>query len=50
MTGADWRTDDPCPCCGTCLHLTDTPVTVTFACGACGWTLTADLATPGGLR
>ena len=21
-----WRTDDRCPCCGTCLHITDTPL------------------------
>jgi ribosomal protein S27AE len=45
-----WRTDDRCPCCGTCLQLADTPAAVTFDCGACGWTLTADLATPGGPR
>lgn len=27
-----WRTEDPCPCCGPGLHITDTPAAVTFAC------------------
>ena len=45
-----WRTDDTCPCCGTCLQIIDTPATVTFTCDACCWTLTADLATPAGPR
>ena len=45
-----WRTDDTCPCCGSRLQITDSAATVTFDCPACGWTLTADLATPGGPR
>lgn len=49
-TATTWHTDDTCPCCGTRLHITDMPGTVTFECSACGWTLTADLATPGGTR
>jgi transposase len=49
-TETTWRTDDQCPCCGTSLHITDTAATVTFDCGACGWTLTADLAAPAGQR
>ncbi|HUZ53046.1 MAG TPA: hypothetical protein VMU94_11025 [Streptosporangiaceae bacterium] len=47
---ATWRTDDTCPCCATRLHITDTPAAVTFECGACGWTLTADLAAGGATR
>ena len=49
-TPATWCTDDLCPCCGTRLHVTDTAATLTFACAACGWTLTADLAAPAGQR
>jgi hypothetical protein len=45
---AAWRTDDRRPCCGTRLHVTDTPATVTFTCPACFWNLTADFA--GALR
>jgi len=45
-----WRTDDRCPCCGIRLHITDTPATVTLDCGACGWTLTAELAVSDGAR
>jgi hypothetical protein len=47
VTGADWLTDDPCPCCGSRLQVADAPAAVTFACGACGWTLTAAVAAPG---
>ncbi len=48
MTAPVWHTDDTCPYCGTRLTITDTTGTVTFDCGACGWTLTAELATPRG--
>jgi hypothetical protein len=36
-----WRTDDPCPVCGTGLHSTDTggPV-VAQDCRLCGWSAT----------
>ncbi len=49
-TATTWHTDDQCPCCGTRLHITDTAATLTFDCGACGWTLTADFAAPAGQR
>jgi predicted RNA-binding Zn-ribbon protein involved in translation (DUF1610 family) len=39
-----WRTDEPCPACGTVLHATETSTTVTHHCPACGWTATCDLA------
>ena len=50
---AVWRTDDPCPLCGTGLTTTTTVTTVTTAdgiqtdqyCNLCGWSITwqADL-------
>ncbi len=49
-TPATWRTDDPCPACGTPLHATETPVTVTQDCPACGWTATSDLSSQTGGR
>ena len=42
-----WRTDDPCPVCGTGLTATDLDSgQVTQDCGLCGWsaTWTTDLA------
>ena len=32
-----WRTDDPCPVCGTGLHTTDDASAVTQDCPLCGW-------------
>lgn len=40
---ATWRTDEPCPECGTLLYCTGTPGAVTHDCPACGWTATSDL-------
>ena len=36
-----WRTDDPCPVCGTGLTATDTPDGQQLAqdCGLCGWSV-----------
>lgn len=41
-----WRTDDPCPVCGTGLQYTDDGVSqITQDCPLCGWsaTWTADV-------
>lgn len=35
-----WRTDDPCPVCGTGLTATPGPGTVVQDCGLCGWAAT----------
>jgi endogenous inhibitor of DNA gyrase (YacG/DUF329 family) len=36
-----WRTDDPCPVCGTGLHTTDDGyAAVTQDCPLCGWSVT----------
>jgi endogenous inhibitor of DNA gyrase (YacG/DUF329 family) len=35
-----WRTDDPCPVCGTGLHTTDNGATITQDCPLCGWSTT----------
>jgi len=46
-----WRTDDPCPVCGTGLTLHDNGVSEPSAeCGLCGWsdTWTGDHACGGG--
>ena len=43
MTGSTrWRTDDPCPVCGTGLTATDNPGgdQITQDCGLCGWSVT----------
>jgi hypothetical protein len=43
MTGlTSWRTDDPCPVCGTGLTATDNNngVDVTQECLLCGWSAT----------
>ena len=38
---ARWRTDDPCPICGTGLHVTDDGISaVTQDCPLCGWSAT----------
>jgi hypothetical protein len=37
----NWRTDDPCPCCGTALTATDDgQVRITLDCPLCGWSST----------
>jgi len=36
-TTTTWRTDDPCPVCGTGLTATDDGAKVTQHCGLCGW-------------
>jgi hypothetical protein len=41
MTATTWRTDDPCPVCGTGLTATDDGTgTITQDCGLCGWSTT----------
>ena len=35
-----WRTDDPCPVCGTGLHATDDGRQVAQDCRLCGWSAT----------
>jgi len=35
-----WRTDDPCPVCGTGLHHTDDRTTIRQDCPLCGWSAT----------
>jgi endogenous inhibitor of DNA gyrase (YacG/DUF329 family) len=36
-----WRTDDPCPVCGTGLHTTDNGgAKITQDCPLCGWSTT----------
>jgi hypothetical protein len=40
-----WLDGEPCPACGTGLHVTDDATSVmTQDCPACGWTATCDLA------
>ncbi len=42
---------EPCPVCGSAVHLTDTGTSVTQVCPACGWTCTWELvATKAGSR
>jgi len=36
-TTTTWRTDDPCPVCGTGLHHTDDGAVITQDCPLCGW-------------
>ena len=43
MTGSTrWRTDDPCPVCGTGLTATDDQAGTQAGqdCGLCGWSVT----------
>ena len=36
-----WRTDDPCPVCGTSLTYTDDGISaITQGCALCGWSAT----------
>ena len=43
MTGQVWRTDDPCPVCGTGLHHTDNGgALITQDCPLCGWSAAWD--------
>jgi endogenous inhibitor of DNA gyrase (YacG/DUF329 family) len=39
-TGTTWRTDDPCPACGTGLHATDNGSDIQQDCPLCGWSAT----------
>jgi ribosomal protein S27AE len=41
-----WRTDDPCPVCGTGLHATDDGALQ--QCGLCGWSATWQAQMDGG--
>jgi hypothetical protein len=34
---AEWRTDEPCPVCGTGLIVLDDGATVAAECRLCGW-------------
>ena len=45
-----WRTDDPCPVCGTALTATDTARQVRQDCPLCGWSTTWDTTPAGGER
>ena len=37
-TATTWRTDDPCPVCGTDVHVTDDGISaVRQDCPLCGW-------------
>ena len=49
-TAPTWRTDDPCPVCGTGLHATSAPAgsQVRQDCPLCGWSATWN--TEGGRR
>jgi endogenous inhibitor of DNA gyrase (YacG/DUF329 family) len=46
-TTTTWRTDDPCPACGTGLHVTDTGRDVRQDCPLCGWSVTWQSAMDG---
>ena len=41
-TATSWRTDDPCPACGTGLRAIDDSAGQQVAqdCGLCGWSVT----------
>jgi hypothetical protein len=45
-----WRTDDPCPVCGTGLHFTDDGLVVAQDCRLCGWSATWQTGLEGGSR
>jgi hypothetical protein len=47
MTPATWRTDDPCPVCGTGLHCTDDGTVIIQDCRLCGWSATWQASTGG---
>ena len=43
-----WLDTDPCPACGTALHVSDTgSAAISQDCPACGWTSITDMATGG---
>ena len=49
LPATTWRTDDPCPVCGTGLHTTDNgAATVTQDCPLCGWSTTWATSQDGG--
>ena len=46
-----WLASEPCPACGTGLHVTDDgTAAITQDCPACGWTTTFDRAGQSGGR
>jgi hypothetical protein len=45
-----WRTDDPCPVCGTALNATNDARHVRQDCPLCGWSTTWDTTPAGGER
>lgn len=47
-----WRTDDPCPVCGTGLHATDSGdgLPVYQECRLCGWSVTWQVSMDGAAR
>jgi uncharacterized Zn finger protein (UPF0148 family) len=47
---ATWRTDDPCPVCGTGLNSTDGTGQVRQDCPLCGWSTTWDTTPDGGAQ
>jgi hypothetical protein len=50
-TATTWRTDDPCPVCGTGLHHTDDGTSViTQDCPLCGWSTTWATGQDGGCQ
>ena len=47
-TATTWRTDDPCPACGTGLHTTDDGASaIRQDCPLCGWSVTWQAAMDG---
>ena len=52
MTGTtEWRTDEPCPVCGTGLHSTDNGTgPAAQQCRLCGWSTTWQTQMDGGER
>ena len=46
-TATTWRTDDPCPVCGTGLHHTDGGQAARQNCPQCGWSATWQAAMDG---
>jgi hypothetical protein len=45
-----WRTDDPCPVCGTALNATNSARQVRQDCPLCGWSTTWNTTPAGGER
>jgi hypothetical protein len=49
-TPTTWRTDDPCPVCGTGLYATDDGGRIAQDCRLCGWSVTWQTEQAGGGR